>query len=96
MVDKNVYSYVLFYCIPTVWVTKMSVVISVRVREEVKRILEKSGIDVSEEVRRFLEELAWKVKIRDYISRWDELLKDVKPSEKGFSVKSVREDREGH
>lgn len=75
---------------------KLSAVISVRVREEVKRILERSGIDVGEEVRRFLEELAWKVKIRDYVSKWDDLLRDVKPSEKGFSVRSVREDREGH
>ncbi|MEM2214660.1 MAG: hypothetical protein QXD66_07260 [Candidatus Nezhaarchaeales archaeon] len=75
---------------------KPSAVISVRVREEVKRILEKSGIDVGEVVRRFLEELAWKVKIRDYVSRWDDLLKNVRPSEKGFSMISVREDRESH
>jgi len=77
-------------------VGKPSAVISVRVREEVKRILEKSGIDVGEVVRRFLEELAWKVKIRDYVSRWDDLLKNVRPSEKGFSMISVREDRESH
>lgn len=70
--------------------------ISVRVREEVKRILEESGIDVGEEVRRFLEDLAWRVKIRRFVERWDELLKDVKPGEEGFSVSSVREDREGH
>ncbi len=70
--------------------------ISVRVREEVKRILEESGIDVGEEVRRFLEDLAWRVKIRRFVERWDELLKDVKPGEEGFSVSSVKEDREGH
>jgi len=38
---------------------------------------------VGEEVRRFVE-------------RWDELLKDVKSSWGGFSVMSVREDRESH
>ncbi|MEM4970673.1 MAG: VapB-type antitoxin [Sulfolobales archaeon] len=74
----------------------MSVVISVRVREEVKRLLEESGIDIGEEVRRFLEELAWKVKIRRYIEKWDAILANVIPSEKGFSEASVREDRESH
>ena len=74
----------------------MSTVISVRIRREIKEILEESGVDISEEVRRFLEELAWRVKTRKFIERWNELLKDVKPSEKGFSVKSVREDRESH
>lgn len=47
-------------------------------------------------VRRLLEDLAWRVKIRRFVERWDELLKDVKPGEEGFSVSSVREDREGH
>ncbi|MEM1611365.1 MAG: VapB-type antitoxin [Sulfolobales archaeon] len=77
-------------------VVSMSVVISVRVREEVKRLLEESGIDIGEEVRRFLEELAWKVKIRRYIEKWDAILANVIPSEKGFSEASVREDRESH
>jgi len=47
-------------------------------------------------VRRFLEDLAWRVKIRRFVERWDELLKDVKPSGEGFSAISVREDRESH
>ena len=74
----------------------MSVVVSVRVKEEVKRVLEESGIDVAEEVRKYLENLALKVKMRKFVSKWDEMLKDVKPSEKEFSVRSVREDRESH
>jgi len=74
----------------------MSTVISIRVREEVKRVLEESGINVDEEVRRFLENLVWRVKIRRFVERWDELLKDVKPNGEGFSAISVREDREGH
>jgi len=72
----------------------MSVVISVRVPEEVKKILEENGVDVAEEVRKHLEELAWKIKIRKFVEKWDEILKNVKPSEPGFAVKSVREDRE--
>jgi len=74
----------------------MSTVISVRIRREIKETLEEVGVDISEEVRRFLEELAWRVKTRRFIEHWNELLKDVKLSEKGFSVKSVKEDRESH
>ncbi|MGC9068795.1 MAG: VapB-type antitoxin [Thermoprotei archaeon] len=70
--------------------------VSVRVKEEVKRVLEESGIDVAEEVRKHLENLALKIKMRKFVSKWDEMLKDIKPSEKGFSVRSVREDRESH
>jgi hypothetical protein len=72
----------------------MSTVISVRIKEEIKKELEKHGIDISQEVRRFLEELYIKVKAKEYVNKWIEELKYVKPSEKGFSTKSVREDRE--
>jgi hypothetical protein len=44
----------------------------------------------------FLEELAWKVKLRRQIEKWDRLLAGVKPSREGFAVGSVREDRESH
>ncbi|MEM0084084.1 MAG: VapB-type antitoxin [Candidatus Methanomethylicia archaeon] len=74
----------------------MSSVVSVRVKEEVKRILEEEGIDISEEVRKFLEELATKVKLKKYIEKWCKLLEEVIPSEKGFAARSVREDRESH
>lgn len=74
----------------------MSVVISVRIKEEVKKLLEESGIDIGEEIRAHLEELAWKVKAKKHVEIWDEELKDVKPSKKGFSEKTVREDRESH
>ncbi|MDI9620005.1 MAG: VapB-type antitoxin [Candidatus Nezhaarchaeota archaeon] len=74
----------------------MSTVVSVRVREEVKRILEESGLNVGEEIRRYLEELAWMMKIKRMIEKWDNILRDVRSSEAGFSEESVREDREGH
>ncbi|MGC9149385.1 MAG: VapB-type antitoxin [Sulfolobales archaeon] len=74
----------------------LSVVISVRIKKEIKDILEENGINISEEIRRYLEELAAKVKIRKYIYKWDKLLEDIVPSESGFSVRSVREDRESH
>jgi hypothetical protein len=72
----------------------MSAVVSVRIPEEVKRILEESGVDIAEEVRKHLEELAWRIRTRRFIEKWDELLKNVKPSEPGFAVRSVGEDRE--
>jgi len=76
---------------------KMSTtVISVRVKKKIKDLLEKEGIDVADEIRRYLEELAEKIIIRKYIEKWDSLLRNVKPSEKGFAEKSVREDRESH
>lgn len=73
-----------------------SSVVSVRIREEVKKLLEESGLDISEEIKKHLEELAWKVKIKRMIEKWDVILKDVKPGEPGFSEKCVREDRESH
>jgi len=72
----------------------MSTVISVRIKEEIKKELEKHGIDISQEIKKFLEELYIKVKAKEYVNKWIEELKYVKPSEKGFSTKSVREDRE--
>ncbi len=74
----------------------MSTVVSVRIRREVKELLDKEGIDISEAVRNYLEELAYRIKLKHYISKWDMLLKSIKPSEKGFSSRSVREDRESH
>jgi hypothetical protein len=71
----------------------MSAVVSVRIPEEVKRILEENGVDIAEEVRKHLEELAWRIRTRRFIEKWDELLKNVKPSEPGFAVRSVREGR---
>jgi len=74
----------------------MSTVISVRIKKEIKEELEKHGINISQEIRKFLEELYIKVKAKEYVNKWLEELKDVKPSEEGFSIKSIREDREGH
>jgi len=74
----------------------MSTVISVRIKEEIKKELEKHGIDINQEVKKFLEELYIKVKAKEYVNKWIKELKYVKPSEKGFSTKSIREDRESH
>ena len=47
-------------------------------------------------VRRFLEKLYLKVKAREYVDSWVQMLRDVRPSEDGFSERSVREDRDSH
>lgn len=58
--------------------------------------MKERGGGIYEEVRMFLEKIIWIAKTKKFVEKWDELLKDVKPSEKGFSIKSVREDRESH
>jgi hypothetical protein len=74
----------------------VSIVISIRIKKEIKELLEKENININEEVKKFLEELANKIKMRKYIAEWDKILENVKPSEKGFAGKSIREDRESH
>jgi antitoxin component of RelBE/YafQ-DinJ toxin-antitoxin module len=71
-------------------------VITARIRREVKDILERAGINISAAIKAHLEELAWKIQLKEEIEKMRELLEDVKPSERGFAEKSVREDREGH
>ncbi|WP_211204320.1 type II toxin-antitoxin system VapB family antitoxin [Ferroglobus placidus] len=65
-----------------------------RVRKGTKKLLEEVGLNVSEEVRKFLEELVWKVKIKKKLEEWEKILENVKPSESGFAATSVREDRD--
>ena len=73
----------------------MSVTISIRIRKELKEELEKLGINISKAVREYLEELAWRHRVRRELEYIDNvLLKNVKPSSKGFSVESIREDRD--
>ncbi|RLG88875.1 MAG: VapB-type antitoxin [Thermoprotei archaeon] len=74
-----------------------SVVISVRVPRRIKELLEREGIDVSEEVKKYLELLALRVKAKRFAEKWDRILSErVVPSREGFAEKSVREDRESH
>ena len=71
-------------------------VVSVRVDGKVKKRLEDAGVNISFEVRRHLEDLAWQVELKKRITKLDTTLMAMPPAPKGFSVKSVREDREGH
>ena len=71
-------------------------VVSVRVDEKVKKRLEEAGINVSSEVRKHLEDLAWEVELQKRLVRLDKALAGMPPAQQGFSAGSVREDREGH
>jgi hypothetical protein len=71
-----------------------SVVISVRVRKEVKTKLEEEGVDVQHEVKMFLEHRASQAQLKKALDRIEKLLKErSRPSKKGFAVRSIREDR---
>jgi len=71
-------------------------VISTRIKKNVKETLEKAGVDIPKVIREKLEELAWKLQIEEEVKELRKLLEEVKPSESGFAVNSVREDRESH
>ncbi len=71
-------------------------VVSVRIEERVKKILEEAGINISEAVKNYLRELAWRIELEKRIARFEEVTRNIPPAEKGYSERSVREDREGH
>ncbi len=71
-----------------------SVVVSVRVKKETKAKLEKEGINVDKLIKEFLMQRASQIELKRAIRRLKHVIeKNVKPSKRGFSVKSVREDR---
>lgn len=72
-----------------------SVVVSVRIKRETKESLEREGIDVEKTVKDFLIQRAAQIKLRKTVERLARSIKrNVKPSKRGFAVKSVREDRD--
>jgi hypothetical protein len=92
---RNVYVGV--YIPVNIFAYMMSEVISVRVSREVKDELEAAGINTSEEVKRHLEQLAWKMKSKRAVEEMNEVIrKRVKPSKKGFAAAQIGEDRDGH
>ncbi|MHB8396245.1 MAG: VapB-type antitoxin [Thermoplasmataceae archaeon] len=70
-------------------------VISVRLKKGTKEKLKNLGIDPSKEVRRILEELAWRKDVRNTMDRLELIVeKQSKPSEAEFAIRSIREDRD--
>lgn len=71
-------------------------VVSTRIKKEVKQILEKAGINIPIVIREHLEGLSWSLHVKEETKKLRKILEKVKPSKPGFSVESVREDRESH
>lgn len=71
-------------------------VVSVRIDEKARKVLEKAGINLNKEVKKFIEDLAWEVERKERLEILNRELKSIKPAAKGFSKQSVREDRESH
>lgn len=71
-------------------------VVTTRIKKEIKEVLEKAGVNIPNVIRKNLEELAWKIQLKEETEKLRKLLKKVKASEPGFAAKSVREDRESH
>ena len=67
-----------------------SMVISVRVKKELKHKLEREGIDVEKAVKDYLNQRAAQIELRRSIGRLKEIIaKNVKPSKKGFAVRQT-------
>jgi hypothetical protein len=75
-----------------------SVVVSVRIKKEVKRELERDGIDVESMVKQYLMERVTRIRFRKTMAKLEKLIKiGVKPSPAGTAARWVREDRDaGH
>jgi hypothetical protein len=58
--------------------------------------LRRADINVSEQVKRFLQDLAWQTELKGRLSTLDKVLEKVPPAQRGFSTKSVREDHVRH
>jgi hypothetical protein len=71
-------------------------VVTTRIKKEIKEALEKAGVNIPSVIREHLEELTWKLQLKEQTEKLRKLLEKVKPSEPGFATKSVREDRESH
>ena len=71
-------------------------VVTTRIKKEVKEALEEAGVNIPSVIREHLEELAWKLQLKEETEKLSGLLEKVEPSETGFAAKSVREDRESH
>ena len=76
-------------------VLTMSVVIGVRVPKELKKKLDELGINYSEEIRKFLEELVFKERMRRVLEDVKKIRKKIGKVEGNLAVEFVREDRDG-
>lgn len=72
-----------------------SVVVSVRLEKNIKERLEKEGIDLPYEFKKYVQRRIALLELQKTVKELTiTIKKNVKPSEKGFAVRSVREDRD--
>ncbi len=73
-----------------------SVVVSVRIKKEVKAKLEKEGIDVEKAVKDYLAQRAAQIDLKKAVQEMTKIIKSgaVKPSPKGWAVKTIRYGRD--
>ncbi len=71
----------------------MSVVIGVRVPERIKRELEELGVDVAEEVRRFLERRLREEKVKASLRALEEVRQDIGGIPGDHAARIIREIR---
>ena len=83
------------FCIHDVCMNQTTI-ITIRIKKEIKEALERAGINIPNIIKKHLEEIAWNLQLKEEIEKMRKLLENIKPSESGFAVKSVREDRESH
>mgnify|MGYP001626493967 CR=1 FL=1 len=67
-----------------------TVVISVRIRSEVKEVLDGAGINISEVVRNYLENLARRIRVQRALNELDAILSNIEPAEKSLAERLVR------
>jgi predicted phage-related endonuclease len=71
-----------------------SVVVSVRIKKEIKENLEGEGVNIESAIKEFLADRASQIELRKKIQEFKAIIeKNVKSSKRGFAVKSIREDR---
>ena len=49
-------------------------IVSIRIDDKVKKTLERAGVNISKEVKRYLEELAWRIELREAVEEISKLL----------------------
>jgi hypothetical protein len=71
-------------------------VITVRIPDDLKAKMKRFNVNWSEEVRRFIVQRIEEEERKRNLQKALEILKERKSIEKGFSAKSVREDRDSN
>ncbi len=74
--------------------TSETTVISIRVKKTLKTKLEKEGIDVEKTLKDNLNMIEAQIEWRKAVARMHNIIeKHVKPSKKGWAVRTIRHDR---